>query len=101
MHIIQVFIRVGEGGVDAFTKATMENAGNSLREPGVARFDVLQQSDDPTRFVLIEVYRSRDDHAAHRETPHYKKWRETVADMMAEPRYALTYSSVFPDEQGW
>ena len=101
MHILLVFIHVREGSVEAFRKATIENARSSLREPGVARFDVVQQIDDPTRFVLVEVYRSKEAHSAHRETAHYRKWRETVADMMAEPRYSIKYSNVFPDEQGW
>ena len=79
----------------------MENAQNSLQEPGVARFDVIQQLDDPTRFVLVEVYRTEADAGKHKETAHYQKWRDTVADMMAEPRYSIKYRNVFPDEDGW
>ena len=79
----------------------MENARYSVAEPGVARFDVIQQNDDPTRFVLVEVYRTSDDPARHKETAHYQKWRDTVADMMAEPRNAIKYTNIFPDEWGW
>ena len=79
----------------------MENALNSMREPGVARFDVIQQNDDPCRFVLIEVYRDEKSPAAHKDTAHYRKWRDTVADMMAEPRQGIKYTNIFPEDQGW
>lgn len=82
-------------------QATAENARNSLLEPGIARFDVVQQQDDPTRFVLVEVYRTAEDPAKHKETSHYLKWRDTVADMMAEPRYGIRYCNVFPEDAGW
>ncbi|MHC4239185.1 MAG: putative quinol monooxygenase [Planctomycetota bacterium] len=87
--------------VEAFRSATLDNARNSVQEPGIARFDVIQQRDDPTRFLLVEVYRAEDGPAQHKETVHYQKWRDDVADMMAEPRASVKYFNVFPDEQGW
>jgi len=101
MFIVHVFARVKPNQVEAFGAATLENARNSIKEPGIARFDVIQQQDDSTRFVLVEVYRTSDDPARHKETAHYQKWRDTVADMMAEPRTSVKYTNVFPDEQGW
>lgn len=101
MLIVHVFAHVKPGRVEAFRAATIENARNSIQEPGVARFDVIQQQDDPARFVLVEVYRSSDDPARHKETAHYQTWRDTVADMMAEPRTSVKYTNIFPDEQGW
>jgi (4S)-4-hydroxy-5-phosphonooxypentane-2,3-dione isomerase len=100
MYIVHVHVHVKPDCIEAFRAATIENADNSLREPGVARFDVIQQQDDASRFVLIEVYRTRDDPARHKETAHYKKWRDTVAGMMAEPRTGITYKNVFPAENG-
>ena len=101
MFIVHVFVNVKAEQVEAFRAATIENARNSIEEPGIARFDVIEQQDEPTRFVLVEVYRTSDDPALHKETAHYQKWRDTVADMMAEPRTSIKYSNVFPDEQGW
>jgi quinol monooxygenase YgiN len=101
MFIVHVFVHVKPDQIEAFRTATLENARNSIEEPGVARFDVIQQQDDPTRFILVEVYRTSDDPARHKETAHYQKWRDTVADMMAEPRNGVKYTNVFPDEQGW
>lgn len=96
MLIVHVFVHVKPDQVEAFRAASIENARNSRREPGVARFDVLQQKDDPTRFLLVEVYRTADDPARHKETGHYKKWRDAVADMMAEPRHSIKYDDAFP-----
>ena len=101
MFIVHVFVHVKEDKVEDFKAASIENAKNSINEPGIARFDVVQQQDDPTRFVLVEVYRTAEDPAKHKETDHYKKWRDTVADMMAEPRSALKFFNVHPDENGW
>jgi len=101
MFIAHVFVHVKEEMIEAFKEATIENATNSINEPGVARFDFIQQQGDPTRFVLVEVYRTADDSAKHKETAHYKKWRDTVADMMEEPRSAIKYFNVYPDEEGW
>jgi len=101
MFIIHVFVHVKPDKVEAFKEAILDNARNSVREPGVARFDVVQQQDDPTRFALVEVYRTREDHAKHRETDHYKRWRETVESMMAEARSSVKYDNVFPGDEGW
>jgi quinol monooxygenase YgiN len=101
MLIVQVQVQVKPEFVEAFRRATVENARRSVREPGILRFDVVQQADDPTRFVLFEVYRTLADTARHKETAHYQLWRDTVADMMAGPRQATKYSNVFPDDNGW
>lgn len=98
MQVVFVHVHVKPESIDAFRKACIDNASNSIQEPGVARFDVIQNVDDPTRFVLIEAYRTADAPTKHKETAHYNLWRETVADMMAEPRSAVKYESVFlPD----
>ncbi len=101
MLIVHVLVHVKEDKIEAFKKATIENARNSLKEPGIARFDVVQQQENPTRFVLVEVYRTADDPAKHKETAHYKKWRDTVAEMMAEPRRGIKLNNVFPNDKGW
>ena len=101
MFIVHVFVHVKSDKVADFKSASTENARNSLKEPGIARFDVIQQQDDPRRFVLVEVYRTKDDPARHKETQHYQKWRDTVEDMMAEPRQAIKYQNIFPGESGW
>jgi quinol monooxygenase YgiN len=101
MQVVHVFVQVKPDQVDAFAAATMDNARHSVQEPGVARFDVIQQEDDPTRFVLVEVYRTPDAPARHKETAHYQRWRDAVAPMMAVPRQSVKYASLFPDEAGW
>jgi autoinducer 2-degrading protein len=101
MFIVHVYVHVRPEFVDTFKQATIENARNSVMEPGIARFDVVQQQDDPTRFVLVEVYRTPDDPAKHKETMHYRTWRDTVAEMMAEPRSSVKYDNVFPDDPAW
>lgn len=101
MLVVHVHVHVKEDQVPAFKEATVANARQSVQEPGIARFDVVQQQDDPTRFVLVEVYRTADDPAKHKETAHYQTWRNTVADMMAEPRSSVKYDNVFPGEEGW
>lgn len=101
MFIVHVHVHVKPEYVDAFCEATLENARNSVQEPGIARFDVVQQLDDPTRFVLVEVYRTPDDPVRHKETTHYHTWRDTVAEMMAEPRTSAKYANVYPDDEGW
>lgn len=101
MLIVHVHVHVKPDCVEAFQAATLENARASVREPGIARFDVLQQADDPTRFVLVEVYRSAEAPAAHKQTAHYAKWRDAVAPMMAEPRASVKLRNVFPDDAGW
>lgn len=101
MLVILVHVQVKPECLDAFRLATIENARHSVLEPGIARFDVSQQADDPARFLLIEVYRTPEATAAHKDTAHYKKWRETVEPMMAEPRRSVRLNSLFPDDSGW
>lgn len=101
MLVVHVHVHVKPECVETFREATLANARQSIREPGIVRFDVLQQLDDPTRFVLIEVYRTEQDPARHKETSHYATWRDTVAEMMAEPRSSVKYLNVFPDDPGW
>ena len=101
MLIIHVHVRVKPDCVAAFREATLDNAQSSVKEPGVARFEVAQRADDPTRFVLVEVYRDAEAPARHKETAHYAKWRDTVAPMMAEPRTSVRFGNVFPDEARW
>jgi (4S)-4-hydroxy-5-phosphonooxypentane-2,3-dione isomerase len=101
MLIVIVNVQVVEGGAEAFEKATLENARASLREAGIARFDLIQQEDDPTRYALIEVYRTQDAPAAHRATAHYAKWRDAVAHLMAAPRTSVKYQDVAPPDAGW
>ena len=100
MLVVHVHVQVKPECVEAFRRATVENARNSVREPGVARFDVAQQADDPTRFVLVEAYRTAEAPAAHKATAHYAAWRDAVAEMMAEPRAAVKYANVFPPDDG-
>lgn len=101
MLIVHVFVHVKPDKIEDFKTATIANASESIKEPGVARFDVVQQQDDPNRFTLVEVYRTAEDPARHKETAHYKTWRDTVADMMAEPRTSVKYTEIFPLEDGW
>jgi len=101
MFIVHVNIRVKPEFLESFKQATLANARASVQEPGVARFDVVQQSDDSTRFVLVEVYRSVEANAAHKETRHYATWRDTVAPMMAEPRSSVKFANIFPGDEGW
>jgi (4S)-4-hydroxy-5-phosphonooxypentane-2,3-dione isomerase len=101
MLIVHVHIKVKPEFIEAFRQASLENARNSVQEAGIARFDVIQEVDDPTRFVLIEVYRTAQDPARHKETSHYNRWRDTVADMMSEARRSVKYDNVFPDDTGW
>ena len=95
MHIVHVLVTVKKEHLDEFINATIENAKKSINEPGILRFNFVQQADDPTRFVLVEIYRSPEDQAAHRETAHYQKWRDTVAAVMAEPRVGTRYVPLF------
>jgi quinol monooxygenase YgiN len=101
MFIVHVHVHVKPEFVEAFKEATVENASNSVQEPGIARFDVVQQQNDPNRFILVEVYRTDADPARHKETAHYAKWRDTVAEMMAEPRSSVKYDNIYPDDEGW
>ena|SRR6185369_14373232 len=98
MIAIHVYVHVKPESIDAFTAATVENARESRREAGVVRFDIFQQLDAPDHFELIEVYRTVEATAAHKETRHYQVWRDTVADMMAEPRRGVKFTPVFPPD---
>jgi quinol monooxygenase YgiN len=99
--VVHVHVHVKPEGVEAFLAASIENSRASLKEPGVARFDVIQSADDPTRFVFVEVYRSPEAPAAHKATAHYARWRDAVADLMAEPRTSARYVNVAPEDAGW
>lgn len=101
MLIVHVYVRVKTEFIEAFKEASVENARHSVEEPGIARFDVIQQADDPTRFVLLEVYRTSEASTHHKETAHYATWRDAVAPMMAEVRTNVKYSNVFPPDEGW
>jgi quinol monooxygenase YgiN len=101
MLIVQVQVQVKPECAEAFRAVTIANARHSLLEPGIARFDVLQRSDDPARFVLIEAYRTPDAPAAHKETAHYQAWRDAVAPMMAEPRSSVKFTNLFPPDSDW
>ncbi len=98
MLIVQVNIQVKPDLVDSFIAVTLDNASNSVQEAGIVRFDFYQQADDPTRFTLIEIYRTPDDPPKHRETAHYKRWREAVDSMMAEPRTRIEFRNIFPSD---
>jgi (4S)-4-hydroxy-5-phosphonooxypentane-2,3-dione isomerase len=101
MLVVHVHVHVKPDFVEAFKLASKENAQSSVHEPGIARFDVLQQADDPTRFILVEVYRTAEAPADHKNTSHYARWRDAVVDMMAEPRASVKYTNIFPDDPGW
>ena len=101
MHIVLVYIKVKAERIAEFIPLTLENARSSLGEPGIARFDFLQMQDEPQRFMLVEVYRQPEDALRHKETAHYLKWRDAVAEMMAEPRQGIKYTNLSPSDEGW
>lgn len=101
MLVVHVQVRVKPEAVEAFKAATLANARESVKEKGIARFDFVQQQDDPTRFVLVEAYRTAEAPAAHKETAHYQQWRDAVAGMMVEPRASVKYVNLHPDDQNW
>jgi quinol monooxygenase YgiN len=101
MLVVHVHAHVQTEFIGAFKQATVANATESVKEPGVARFDVIQRADDPSRFILVEVYRTAEAPAHHKETAHYLAWRDAVAPMMAEPRTAVKYTNLFPPDAGW
>ena len=101
MLIVHVHVHVKPEYVDAFKQASLANARESIKEPGIARFDCVQQQDDPTRFVLVEAYRTPQAPAAHKETKHYQTWRDAVAPMMAEPRSSVKFVNLFPADSAW
>jgi (4S)-4-hydroxy-5-phosphonooxypentane-2,3-dione isomerase len=99
MLIVHVHVRVHRDQIEAFKTATLENARKSLKEPGIARFDVLQQQEDPTRFILVEAYRTMEAPLAHKQTTHYLNWRDNVEPMMAEPRKSVKHDNLFPEDE--
>ena len=101
MLIVQVHVHVKPEYLEAFIQETALNASSSVLEPGIARFDIIQRVDDPTRFVLVEVYRDGEAPARHKETPHYARWRDVVAEMMAEPRQGVKYANIFSNDEDW
>ena len=101
MLIVHVHVHVKPESIEGFKQATLENARHSVQEAGIARFDVIQQADDPTHFVLVEVYRSADAPAKHKQTSHYDRWRDAVVHMMAEPRSSVRFTNLFPADEGW
>lgn len=96
MFVACIYVHVKPEHRAAFLQATLENARNTILEPGNLRFDVHEQADDPNRFLLYEVYRNAAGMEAHKATPHYAKWRDAVTDWMAEPRTATKYTAIFP-----
>ncbi len=98
MLVAIVFAHVKPEYIEAFKIATLDNASNSIKEPGVTRFDVYQQNEDPSRFTLVEIYKTEDDPVRHRETAHYNRWRTAVESMMAEPRTRITHHFIYPPE---
>jgi quinol monooxygenase YgiN len=101
MVIVHVHVHVKPESIEAFKNVSLANARQSIQEPGIARFDVIQHSDDRTRFVLVEAYRTADAPAAHKETKHYQTWRDAVAPMMAAPRSSVKFTNIFPDDESW
>lgn len=101
MLIVHVHVQVKPDCIEAFKNATLANARASVRESGVVRFDIVQQADDPARFVLVEAYRDAAACAAHKETKHYPVWRDAVAALMVTPRFSVKFNNVFPDDQNW
>lgn len=101
MLVVLVHCHVKSEFIEEFQQASLENARNSVQEPGIVRFDVIQQDDDPSCFVLVEIYRTPEAPAQHKETAHYLKWRDTVTDMFVEPRYSVKYHNLFPDDSAW
>jgi len=99
--VVHVFVNVLPEHVEAFKEATVANAMASVKEPGIARFDFVQDHSDVTQFVLVEVYKNSEAPAAHKETLHYQTWRDTVAPMMASPRHSRKFINVFPADSGW
>lgn len=101
MLVVHVHVHVKEEFIEQFRAACIENAKNSVQEPGISRFDVLQNNEDPTRFALNEVYKTAEATIAHKGTDHYKKWRDVVEEMMAEPRYSVKYTNIYPTDDAW
>lgn len=96
MFVVHVHVHVKRDKIDDFIAASRENASNSVKEPGVIRFDIVQQEENPDFFILEEIYKTQADSGSHKDTPHYKKWKNTVEDMMAEPRRSIRFKNIFP-----
>lgn len=101
MHIVLVHVHVKAEHLERFIEITLENAHNSIQEPGIVRFDFYQQRDDPTRFTLVEIYYKEEDQLKHRETNHYQIWRDAAVDMMAQPRQGVRYINLYPQDDAW
>ncbi|MFL6451664.1 MAG: putative quinol monooxygenase [Bryobacteraceae bacterium] len=101
MLIVHVHVRIKPESIEQFKEATVENARKSIEEPGIARFDFAQDTSDPARFILMEVYRYPEAPDEHKQTAHYQKWRDTVAGFMAEPRTSVRYTNLFPLDESW
>jgi quinol monooxygenase YgiN len=101
MYVVCVNLRVKPDKVEEFLARTIENASNSRKEPGCLRFDVLRHDTEPDRFLLHEVYRTPEDFKAHQAEPHYFRWRDTVPDLLAEPRSGVKYVNVYPADEDW
>lgn len=101
MYIVHVFVQVKPEFIEQFKTETLINAKASLEEPGITRFDVLREEGKPGSFLLVEVYRTKDDPARHKETSHYQRWRDVAEPMMAMPRTKVVYENIFPDDGGW
>jgi quinol monooxygenase YgiN len=101
MLVVHVHVHVKPEMIEAFREATLKNARNSIQEPGILQFDLLQQEDDPSKFLIEEIYKNVESTTKHKETAHYAEWRDTVESMMAEPRKSLKYTKIFPVEKDW
>ena len=101
MFVVHIYIQVKPEYIEEFKQICTENAQNSVKEPGIKRFDCLQQSDYPTKFVLVEAYLDETGVAQHKQTAHYNKWRELAEPMLAEPRSRTIYANIFPVDKGW
>lgn len=99
MIIVHISVHVKSDKVEDFKEVTLKNARNSIQEPGIVRFDIIQQEDDPTRFLLEEIYSNSDAIAKHKETIHYAEWRDAAEPLMSEPRKKITYIKIFPDNK--
>jgi len=101
MHVVFVYVHVKPEFTEEFIKATLENARNSIQEPGIIRFDLFKQIEDPNRFALVEIYHHESDQLKHRLTNHYLVWRDRVTEMMAENRTGVKYVNLFPEDENW
>ena len=98
MIIVHVYLHAKEEMINAFKEANIKNAKSSVQEPGILRFDVMQQGDDPLRFLLVEIYKNEKAISAHKETAHYAEWVKVAEPKLAEPRVKTIYRNLFPDD---